>query len=531
MMVNGVSKVNSMMGTDKVVKGLIFGIGALGSVANAVGFSENGTVVGGTQNAVNNLKKVKGNEKSINDKSAETYLKLQDHVDSIISESNTVKDIVDKLTKFTDKYFYVDGENIGSKLLTNSKSSSPDDQNVVEKNTKKVVLDSKKDDFRDNITGLYETNDKIIKTVRKVKRYNDMALHQIPIKKVREFVRLMEYTVEKAAYKFANDKVFKADVDPDATDKLEALKEAIDNYVTETFDQMLRKVGSNANTINEYADVISSFRKSARLRINSAMRGVHFVKKATEEVMNIANYASNISAIDQTKKQSESLRAGDKDKLDKAVGRGRLDADQLKKAQIASDKNQGMADLAASISKTMQAFGIGENAIKLATRVITYAADGTGIANIAISKAVNSGIAFARFAIRVLTDKNALKDYYIQTNAGKREIARIKKGYEATGKTKLLNKFQKESDPKTASTDLVSMISEAKGYEETSELVENTGMTMAQSIIFSASEYNPMGESKVMAITVMSVMGLGHLIGNTSMEAVEQLFNAFKMKQ
>ena len=29
----------------------------------------------------------------------------------------------------------------------------------------------------------------------------------------------------------------------------------------------------------------------------------------------------------------------------------------------------------------------------------------------------------------------------------------------------------------------------------------------------------------------MSVMGLDHLIGNTSEEAVEQLYNAFKMKR
>jgi hypothetical protein len=54
---------------------------------------------------------------------------------------------------------------------------------------------------------------------------------------------------------------------------------------------------------------------------------------------------------------------------------------------------------------------------------------------------------------------------------------------------------------------------------------------MAQSIIFSASDYNPMAESKLMAITVMSVLKLEHLIGNTSAEAVETLFNAFKMKR
>ena len=148
-----------------------------------------------------------------------------------------------------------------------------------------------------------------------------------------------------------------------------------------------------------------------------------------------------------------------------------------------------------------------------------------------INKMVGAGLSFVKFAVRIFTDQTALKDYYVQTDAGKREVEKIKSGYETSGKTKLLDKFKKETDPKTASTDLISMIAEAKGYEDTAELVENTGMTMAQSIIFSASEFNPMGESKVMAITVMSVMGLGHLIGNTTTKATQELFNAFKMKR
>jgi len=247
--------------------------------------------------------------------------------------------------------------------------------------------------------------------------------------------------------------------------------------------------------------------------------------------MNIASYASNISALDQTKKQSESFKTIDKGKLENAKTNGRLDEGQLKKARNAADKNQGMADLSMNISKTMQKMGLGMTSIKVATRIISAAVDISGFTDGMISKAVNCGLAFAMFAIRVLTDKNALKEYYTQTDAGKREVEKIRNGYINAGKTKLLNKFNKETDPKTASTDLISMISQAKGYEDTSELVANTGMSMAQSIIFSASEFNPMGQSKVMAITVMSVMGLSHLIGNTSPGAVEQLYNAFKMKR
>ena len=56
-------------------------------------------------------------------------------------------------------------------------------------------------------------------------------------------------------------------------------------------------------------------------------------------------------------------------------------------------------------------------------------------------------------------------------------------------------------------------------------------MSMAQSLVFSASKYNPMAETRLIAITVMSIMGLTDRIGDTSPETVEKLFLAFKMKR
>ena len=76
---------------------------------------------------------------------------------------------------------------------------------------------------------------------------------------------------------------------------------------------------------------------------------------------------------------------------------------------------------------------------------------------------------------------------------------------------------------------IVDYVSEARGYESTNELIENTGMSMAQSLVFCASNFNPLIETKLMAITVMSVMGLEMEIGSTSGETVGQLFAACKM--
>ena len=506
---------------------------AAGDATKVLGFSDSGYLKSGIKTVKETSKEYEGHIKKISKNDEETYEKFQKKIDDIINKNKTVETIVDNLKKYVNTEFgsYVD--TVGSTLLTKEKSDAPDEENIIEKNAKDVVLDAKKGDIRDDYNDLNKKLKQTKKIANAVGMVNDKILTKIPVANAGKFLELMEYTVEKAVYKFANDKVFKAAVDTNEEDQLKALKEAIDNYVSETFEETMKDLVGKGNTekIQEYAKMLGNFKKNAAVRINSALRGVQYVKKAVDNVVNIANYASNISAINQTKEQSENLKASDKAKLDKAKNRSRLDEKQLGKAKIAADKNQGMTEVAASISKTMQELGIGENAIKLAVRAVSVAVDGTGVTSEVINKVVSAGLSFAKFAIRIFTDQSALRDYYVKTDAGKREVEKIKSGYEASGKTKLLNKFKKEIDPKTASNDLVGMMAQAKGYEDTAELVENTGMSMAQSIIFSASEFNPMGESKVMAITVMSVMGLEHLIGDTSTEAVEQLFGAFKMKR
>ncbi len=54
-------------------------------------------------------------------------------------------------------------------------------------------------------------------------------------------------------------------------------------------------------------------------------------------------------------------------------------------------------------------------------------------------------------------------------------------------------------------------------------------MTMAQSIVFCASDYNPVTETRLMAVTVMCVMGMEGSIGDTAPSTVEKLFRKFGM--
>ena len=140
----------------------------------------------------------------------------------------------------------------------------------------------------------------------------------------------------------------------------------------------------------------------------------------------------------------------------------------------------------------------------------------------AIAKAIKAGMEFAMYATKVATDRVALTNYFKETDAGKEVVEKIKKGFDKTGNKSLQN---------ANFANLIDVISDARGYEHTSELIENTGMSMAQSIVFSASAYNPLEETKLMAITVMSVMGLESEIGKTNPETVEKLFLKFRMSR
>jgi hypothetical protein len=178
--------------------------------------------------------------------------------------------------------------------------------------------------------------------------------------------------------------------------------------------------------------------------------------------------------------------------------------------------------VAEDVVTAVQAFNISEDVINMAIDAATTAGAKLGVGSEAIAKAVKGGLEFVMYAARLATDRVALNDYFKETEAGKAVVDKIMKGFDKTGSKSLKN---------ASKLNLVDIISDAKGYEHTSELIEYTGMTVAQSIVFSASNYNPLAETRLMAITVMNVLGLEKEIGDTSAATVEKVFKGFKMSR
>ena len=76
--------------------------------------------------------------------------------------------------------------------------------------------------------------------------------------------------------------------------------------------------------------------------------------------------------------------------------------------------------------------------------------------------------------------------------------------------------------------DTLDIVCLGNGYESKDELIRDTGMKMATSIAFCASNYNPVKETKVMATTVMIVLGLKDKIGKTDIGTIAGIFDKMK---
>ncbi|MCR5402307.1 MAG: hypothetical protein K6E91_00595 [Butyrivibrio sp.] len=391
----------------------------------------------------------------------------------------------------------------------------------VEKVTLGAAVDKKKGDIRDD----YNKGMKIKKTFTDVWGVVD----SIPY--VKEMTKLAKYSSEKLAYKFLNDQLIHADTDELLKDnakatELDKLKRAADEYASDMLESLAKSAFGEEYTqkVIELEKKYYGAKPFVQNRLQEASKGIAYVKRSIENVKGIADDISNINLLKYGSKKAKENRAADDEKLEKAK-ETRLNEKEEKKLDNIVDLHRSLGDLSKDITDEIKKVGIASRVINLTIDTTNIIGEKLGADKKLMSRAIKSGLEFALFAIRVMMDRSALADYYTKTKAGQAEVRKLKKGFRKAEKERYLQNFEKKLNP----NDLVRTIATASGYEHVSELVEDTGMNMAQSLVFCASEYNPMVETKLMAITVMSVLGMDKEIGSTSPATVKRLFEAFKM--
>ena len=456
---------------------------------------------------------------------------LKEGIDNIIAQSKSVGEAFNEVAGYLKTNLIANSEKLKWFRSVNGVAAQQDKNNIVNDLTQNTSVDKSYGDWRD-------TGKKAIKTGEKVKDISGTVIDiakKAPV--VGDFVsdldNLIKTSTQKIAYRFLNDAIIHNDIDLTPRmdengnliepDELAEYRKNAEMYAKDAFTSILKgAIGEeNANKLLDVENYVYDVKQLVSETMVSVFKGINYVKKCTAHVKNIVSCAENISAIKGTASNAKKLRSGDEDKLEEASNR-RLSPEQTKLVKKIVAKHRGLQEVAEDIVTAVQAFNISEEALNMVVDTVSIAGGKLNIGQEAIAKAIKAGMEFAMYATKVATDRVALTNYFKETDAGKEVVEKIKKGFDKTGNKSLQN---------ANFANLIDVISDARGYEHTSELIENTGMSMAQSIVFSASAYNPLEETKLMAITVMSVMGLESEIGKTNPETVEKLFLKFRMSR
>lgn len=470
------------------------------------------------------------------------YDRIKEGIDGIIAQSKSAKDAAQDVAVFIRDNFATQFE-LGRKFIpAPDVKATEDKKNLVNVINKDGVKDNSYGDVRDTAANAVNTIKSVNATVNEKLEYVKM----VPAGK--EVLSLCEYAAQKATYKFINEKILGIDTDmskigaagnnPETLKKeAEALKKSATVYAKNVFEEIVRgSIGDGAaDFITDIEQGYYNVKKVIGDQITAAVKGIAYAKKCVTHIQNITKSAANIKMIRDSRAVSGASRVEDDNKLEKAKDR-RLTEKQAAKVKAIVDKHRDLGGLGNEIATALQSFNITEEALNLAFETAAIAGGKLNFGQNMLAASIKAGLEFAMYAIRVVTDRTALNGYFIDTASGSAVVDKLKAGFQKAGNTKMLKtideriKAHKEGKV-DVNTSLVDIISDARGYEHTSELVENTGMSLAQSIVFSASRFNPMAETRITAITVMSVMGLADQIGDTSPSTVEKLFIAFKMNR
>ncbi len=264
-------------------------------------------------------------------------------------------------------------------------------------------------------------------------------------------------------------------------------------------DSMLGKLSWVVDKINKYRVYIDGFRDIAL-----SIKNKNLLSKADEKA----------GSEETKKKDEETLRKADEF----------VDERQKKVRDNAVAEHKDMQKLSKQTADTIQNLAIADDVIKMSMALgeEIFGKLDAGVATKLVTAAVNAGIDFAFYCIRCVKDWKMMRTYYQETERGQQVVSAIKGGYEQIAGSKEV------MEDELKGKDTLDLVCLGNGYENRDELIRDTGMKMASSIAFCASNFNPVKETRVMATTVMIVLGLKEKIGKTDIGTITGIFDKMK---
>lgn len=264
-------------------------------------------------------------------------------------------------------------------------------------------------------------------------------------------------------------------------------------------DSMLDKVSWVVGKVNKYKVYIDGFRDIA-LSIQN--------KRLLNKAENMSNSQETREKDKKTLKDAEAFENERQKKIKENVVEEHRDLQHMSKETANTIQNMAIAKDVIDMS-----MALGEE---------IFGKLDAGVATSLVKSAVDAGVQFAFYCIRCIKDRKMLRSYYTETDKGQKLVSDIKGSYEQLSGSKEVMQAE------LMDRDVLDIVCKGSGYENEDELVRDTGMKMATSIAYCASKFNPVRETKVMATTVMLVLGLKDQIGKTDASAITGIFDKMK---
>lgn len=186
----------------------------------------------------------------------------------------------------------------------------------------------------------------------------------------------------------------------------------------------------------------------------------------------------------------------------------KLSESEKKLSESAKDRNLFMTKEGVTYARNGEIAGLVAEAVNIVGNVSKVTFDPTGITkNLLIETAE-----FVKFITMILTDNAALDDYF-------------KKGPGAEKIAQLAKMHMDEGNPTVDEKQLIKEAKIALGFGDVMELRTFVGKNIINSVLFSASAYNPLEGTKARAVAILKSIGLSDIIGQTDTAAANMVFN------
>ena len=248
------------------------------------------------------------------------------------------------------------------------------------------------------------------------------------------------------------------------------------------------------------------------------------------EFKNIVQAGVNRHKLNKAKAEGVEAASEDRKMVEEVKKAGQFSEDDLKEVEEGSKDRLALLNANNSMTKSIQGRKIIESLGELTKK-------GLNIAKLkGYDKIVGVAVDLANFFYKCMSDKDALMEYYSSGGAG--EVSRIMEGRRKLNSftsTRNIKKQPKElalypdvSGGYQIKTGQLDMLQRALGFERREEFADYLRLNMVNSLLFSASDNNPLKQPKILAEVALAVLGLEDLIGKTDAESAQKIFEKLK---